>query len=192
MNYRSIWVCRKVNKLYLVLEYCKKGDLMNILNGDTRTVTCDPMNDTDVWYIMRQVNHRKKKQPTWRKQARGHIPHVACVRRQGGGGRAHLSCVFLVCDKSVMCFRCLLLLGHRTRVEMQYATKQRMGSRLNTNMLGTKRSRDRVEFWADLIPSCTWCSVSRSPATHRGGVGQQAMRDSNGIYMRVPACSKSD
>ena len=46
---------RKVNKLYLVLEYCKKGDLMNILNGDTRTVTCDPMNDTDVWYIMRQV-----------------------------------------------------------------------------------------------------------------------------------------
>ncbi|CAM9887137.1 unnamed protein product, partial [Ectocarpus sp. 8 AP-2014] len=45
----------KVNKLYLVLEYCKKGDLMNILNGDTRTVTCDPMNDTDVWYIMRQI-----------------------------------------------------------------------------------------------------------------------------------------
>lgn len=44
-----------MNKLYLVLEYCKKGDLMNILNGDTRTVTCDPMNDTDVWYIMRQV-----------------------------------------------------------------------------------------------------------------------------------------
>lgn len=45
----------QVNKLYLVLEYCKKGDLMNILNGDTRTVTCDPMNDADVWYIMRQV-----------------------------------------------------------------------------------------------------------------------------------------
>lgn len=44
-----------MNKLYLVLEYCKKGDLMNILNGDTRTVTCDPMNDADVWYIMRQV-----------------------------------------------------------------------------------------------------------------------------------------
>lgn len=45
----------QVNKLYLVLEYCKKGDLMNILNGDTRTVTCDPMNDADVWYIIRQV-----------------------------------------------------------------------------------------------------------------------------------------
>ena len=45
----------QVNKLYLVLEYCKKGDLMNILNGDARTVECDPMNDADVWYIMRQV-----------------------------------------------------------------------------------------------------------------------------------------
>ena len=45
----------QVNKLYLVLEYCKKGDLMNILNGDTRTVECDPMNDDDVCYIMRQV-----------------------------------------------------------------------------------------------------------------------------------------
>lgn len=33
---------------------------MNILNGDTRTVTCDPMNDADVWYIMRQVNRENK------------------------------------------------------------------------------------------------------------------------------------
>lgn len=45
-----------MNKLYLVLEFCKKGDLMKILNGDARALTCDPMNDTDVWYIMRQVN----------------------------------------------------------------------------------------------------------------------------------------
>lgn len=29
---------------------------MKILNGDARALTCDPMNDTDVWYIMRQVN----------------------------------------------------------------------------------------------------------------------------------------
>lgn len=55
LRYFGTPVIDKVNKLYLVLEYCKKGDLMNILNGDTRTVTCDPMNDTDVWYIMRQV-----------------------------------------------------------------------------------------------------------------------------------------
>ncbi|CAN0422599.1 unnamed protein product [Ascophyllum nodosum] len=45
----------KVNKLYLVLEYCEKGDLMNILHGDARALTCDPMNDMDVWYITRQI-----------------------------------------------------------------------------------------------------------------------------------------
>jgi hypothetical protein len=45
----------KVNKLYLVLEFMKKGDLMKILNGDARRVVCDPMNDYDVWHCMRQV-----------------------------------------------------------------------------------------------------------------------------------------
>ena len=53
-------VVPQVNKLYLVLEYCEKGDLMNILHGDARALTCDPMNDMDVWYITRQVggDHR--------------------------------------------------------------------------------------------------------------------------------------
>ncbi len=45
----------KLNKLYLVLEYMKKGDLMKILNGDARRVECDPMCIKDVWHIFRQV-----------------------------------------------------------------------------------------------------------------------------------------
>ncbi len=45
----------KLNKLYLVLGYMKKGDLMKILNGDARRVECDPMCIKDVWHIFRQV-----------------------------------------------------------------------------------------------------------------------------------------
>ncbi len=45
----------KLNKLYLVLEYMKKGDLMKILNGDARRVECDPMSVKDVWHVFRQV-----------------------------------------------------------------------------------------------------------------------------------------
>jgi hypothetical protein len=46
----------RLNKLYLVLEYMKKGDLMNVLNGDARRVVCDPMDDAGVWHIFRQVS----------------------------------------------------------------------------------------------------------------------------------------
>ncbi len=45
----------KLNKVYLVLEYMKKGDLMKILNGDARRVECDPMSIIDVWHVFRQV-----------------------------------------------------------------------------------------------------------------------------------------
>lgn len=67
---------------------------MNILNGDTRTVTCDPMNDTDVWYIMRQVNHRRlssnhcSRIDTWRSR-HADMYGTACLlvyAGKGGGG----------------------------------------------------------------------------------------------------------
>lgn len=38
----------RVNKLYLVLEYMRRGDLMQIMDGK-------PMDDNDTWDIMRQV-----------------------------------------------------------------------------------------------------------------------------------------
>ena len=50
----------KVNKLYLVLEYMKKGDLLNVLkkqNGSTSNGkdTIEPMSDRQLWNIFRQV-----------------------------------------------------------------------------------------------------------------------------------------
>lgn len=38
----------KVNKLYLVLEYMKGGDLMQIQQGNSKTYTCNPMTDAQV------------------------------------------------------------------------------------------------------------------------------------------------
>ncbi|KAG5185695.1 kinase-like domain-containing protein, partial [Tribonema minus] len=45
----------RVHKLYLVLEYMRKGDIMNVLSGDARRLVCDPMDDLGVWHIFRQV-----------------------------------------------------------------------------------------------------------------------------------------
>ena len=49
----------KVNKLYLVLEYMKKGDLLNVLkkqNGSNGSKdSFEPMSDRQLWNIFRQV-----------------------------------------------------------------------------------------------------------------------------------------
>jgi len=45
----------KVNKLYLVLEYMKNGDLMQMTKGNARTNTCEPLSDLKTWYVTRQV-----------------------------------------------------------------------------------------------------------------------------------------
>lgn len=51
----------KVNKLYLVLEYMKKGDLLNVLkkqNGNNSSGgkdSIEPMSDRQLWNIFRQV-----------------------------------------------------------------------------------------------------------------------------------------
>lgn len=44
-----------VNKLYLVLEYMKCGDLMQMLNGDSKSYICDCMNERALWHVFRQV-----------------------------------------------------------------------------------------------------------------------------------------
>ncbi|KAJ1457577.1 kinase-like domain-containing protein, partial [Pelagophyceae sp. CCMP2097] len=45
----------KVNKLYLVLEYMKRGDLMQLLNGNSKAYTCEPMSERALWHVFRQV-----------------------------------------------------------------------------------------------------------------------------------------
>lgn len=50
----------KVNKLYLVLEYMKKGDLLNVLkkqnnSGSGNKDSIEPMSDRQLWNIFRQV-----------------------------------------------------------------------------------------------------------------------------------------
>ena len=45
----------KVNKLYLVLEYCKNGDLMQMTKGDARTNSCTPLTDLQIWDVFRQI-----------------------------------------------------------------------------------------------------------------------------------------
>jgi [calcium/calmodulin-dependent protein kinase] kinase len=45
----------KVNKLYLVLEYCKNGDLMQMTKGDARTNSCTPLSDVQIWDVFRQI-----------------------------------------------------------------------------------------------------------------------------------------
>lgn len=49
----------KVNKLYLVLEYMKRGDLMQMLQGDSsnknKKYECDPMNERALSNVFRQV-----------------------------------------------------------------------------------------------------------------------------------------
>jgi len=45
----------KVNKMYLVLEYMKNGDLMQMTKGNARTNTCEPLSDLKTWYVSRQV-----------------------------------------------------------------------------------------------------------------------------------------
>ena len=45
----------RVNKLYLVLEYMKRGDLMHIQKGDPKSYSCQPLGDREVWHIFRQV-----------------------------------------------------------------------------------------------------------------------------------------
>ena len=45
----------KVNKLYLVLEYMKGGDLMQIQQGDSKSYSCQAMNDNQVWRVLEQV-----------------------------------------------------------------------------------------------------------------------------------------
>ena len=44
-----------MNKLYLVLEYMKRGDLMHVLKGDNSSNTCTPMSDVETWRVFRQV-----------------------------------------------------------------------------------------------------------------------------------------
>jgi len=45
----------RVNKIYLVLEYMKQGDLLHLLNGDANKYHCDVMTDTQLWHVFRQV-----------------------------------------------------------------------------------------------------------------------------------------
>ena len=45
----------KVNKLYLVLEYMKLGDLMQIMRGDAKRYRCDAMGEGPLWTCIRQV-----------------------------------------------------------------------------------------------------------------------------------------
>jgi serine/threonine protein phosphatase PrpC/tRNA A-37 threonylcarbamoyl transferase component Bud32 len=45
----------KVNKLYLVLEYMKLGDLMQIMRGDAKVYRCDRMREAPLWTVFRQV-----------------------------------------------------------------------------------------------------------------------------------------
>ncbi|GMH90914.1 hypothetical protein TrVE_jg6117 [Triparma verrucosa] len=45
----------KVNKLYLVLQYCKNGDLMQMTKGNARTNSCNPLTDLQVWDVTRQI-----------------------------------------------------------------------------------------------------------------------------------------
>lgn len=44
-----------MNKLYLVLEYMRRGDLMHVLKGDQSKNTCQPLGDLEVWRIFRLV-----------------------------------------------------------------------------------------------------------------------------------------
>jgi [calcium/calmodulin-dependent protein kinase] kinase len=50
----------KVNKMYLVLEYCKRGDLMQMTKGNARTNSCNILPEFQVWEVMRQVLHGLK------------------------------------------------------------------------------------------------------------------------------------
>uniref|UniRef100_A0A7S2BV78 Uncharacterized protein n=1 Tax=Octactis speculum TaxID=3111310 RepID=A0A7S2BV78_9STRA len=45
----------KVNKLYLVVEYMKGGDLMQMQEGDSRSFSCLCMTDTQIWRVLEQV-----------------------------------------------------------------------------------------------------------------------------------------
>ena len=45
----------KVNKMYLVLEYMKNGDLMQMTKGNARTNSCNALSDLQVWDVTRQV-----------------------------------------------------------------------------------------------------------------------------------------
>lgn len=44
-----------MNKLYLVLEYMRRGDLMHVLRGEHSTNTCQALGDLEVWRIFRLV-----------------------------------------------------------------------------------------------------------------------------------------
>jgi len=41
----------KVNKMYLVLEYCKNGDLMQMTKGNARTNSCNILPEFQVWEV---------------------------------------------------------------------------------------------------------------------------------------------
>lgn len=43
------------SRIYLVLEYMARGDLLRVLHGDANTSTCQPLGDHGVWAILRQV-----------------------------------------------------------------------------------------------------------------------------------------
>jgi [calcium/calmodulin-dependent protein kinase] kinase len=47
----------QVNKMYLVLEYMKKGDLINILKSrhSKETASSTSLSDLELWNIFRQV-----------------------------------------------------------------------------------------------------------------------------------------
>ena len=45
----------KVNKLYLVLEYMKRGDLMQLLRGDAKSYECDAMSERALWHVFRRA-----------------------------------------------------------------------------------------------------------------------------------------
>ena len=45
----------KVNKLYLVLEYMRRGDLMKIQQGDSKAYSCERLGEVDTWRVTRQV-----------------------------------------------------------------------------------------------------------------------------------------
>ena len=45
----------KVNKLYLVIEYMKGGDMMQLQEGDPKTYSCKPMPDNLLLRVLSQV-----------------------------------------------------------------------------------------------------------------------------------------
>jgi serine/threonine protein kinase len=68
-----------VNKLYLVLEYMRRGDLMHVLKGDNSTNSCQPLGDLEVWRILRQVSQGLKYLHTQVRHGHHHHHHHVVI-----------------------------------------------------------------------------------------------------------------